>query len=1583
MLSRASLCARTPGERVRAVISPGRLRLCLLVVLASASPLTGDNAQHTAAVQQAQLRLLHETAWQNPEHQRLLNRAINDLDAGRTNSGLERLQFLLDQPHDSFVRSPSDDSRLTSLRNAVRRVLERSEPGILQAYERRFGHVARSRLDELLRSGHTSRLHEVMRRYFCTDAGFVAGELLARRLVDSGRYREAAVVWERLIYSPAHRARVSDETVFRLAFAWSRSGEPLNERMAELPVSENLIDAARSRLMEIPLPTDVNPGEHSVDTDWLMSHGNATRNRSIEASTPWLNPLWSHDFVGADGSATAWLIEQWNRDRSGAVDPGMLPPAVSNSPVAVGGRLIVRDFEFVNAFDIDSGRPVWRYHCATSLAASARAARLPGVSRRYIPDKLHAWTGNSVAGLLSSDGARVYAIDSIDFSASSSAVSRRNARFRGALDPGVARRRFGPLDPATILNRLVALPLATTHVQDGRVSPVWTAGGSFETPQWFKDNDSNSDLFVSREEFSSTDDAFRRLDRNNDGVIAPLEAIGRRHRDSTSARLAGHSFMGPPLPVGGRLYAVTTSEGRVNVVALLAETGEMLWSQPIGLSWGRLNEDPFRSRTAISLAWSRGVLVCPTNLRTLVGIDTTDGSLLWIAPLDESVRSTAQFGNLVPRTRPLGHAGYAAAPRIDGNQVFYLAPESHYVHCLDLHSGETLWRVNRRPQAGSAISDDDYLGAINDDIVLLVGRESCRGLDRRTGRQRWVSHFGLPSGHGLQAGENYLLPLSKGRIATIHMTNGREIGFTDATSSNLFVEQTDADGVTLPPDWVPGNLILAGQYIVSSGSERLDVFGQVSDLLADARSRLKREPESAAAKLLYAKLNLASGQVVVAAAALRSALNTSIDAESRKATEALLREILFLQLDDAAADESPILLELERISRTPYERGRFLLRRAGIELEHGRFHRMMRTAAAVRRLNVEELVPVAGNSAHRASIDSLLASLFERVAHESDDTTRSQLELNVELEMTEALLSGDPVRMDRFIRHYPWFSGTARVREDLAELLARQGDWHRAELHLLRNAASNNGRISARATARLAELLDECGLHLPAAALLRRSHSRFSGVMLDDERSWDDFRAGFARSRMARDAEQLGRRPAYDVSNVSIAESPWFMTEKRLADAFADNSGGQRTLLSVPRDLGYALFSTSSGTKREIAIVDLQSGTLQTRVEFPSRPSVPSVSRKAHVGHFLPVVSGRTLWGLSLLRPDLRKVVWQQEFNPPHKLGDIIRIGPAGPTFCSFQTRDALVVGDPATGRILWQRRDIPLSAGLISNPRAGLFGDDKALVLLDSDHTGFTVFHTATGEAVRRARLDVSLQSTRCWKFGRRLAYVSNGPAGREFCIRDPLTGRDEFRAPIVELRGRQSSCALDQEHVAAVVDPGRLVIINVPQSRTVTSIPLDDMDWGEVQKVQGFADDQRFYVNLTKRRLTSSRPRFSLLTRNLDRGELHVIDRRTGRLLWNREITARSIVEMPWYDLPFLVSFTHYVEDTSRQHLSLTVDVLDAAAGNIIGHRGGLYADRHDGLVRVDYDPERFELNLLGLKTHVRLHFPPVLQTLDRVGP
>ncbi len=204
-------------------------------------------------------------------------------------------------------------------------------------------------------------------------------------------------------------------------------------------------------------------------------------------------------------------------------------------------------------------------------------------------------------------------------------------------------------------------------------------------------------------------------------------------------------------------------------------------------------EEPLAGGQAAHLAYGNGLLLCPTNAGSLLGVDLLSGSLAWSHVYrgpDEAVPPTAWK---------------VTAPIVVGDKVVFTAPDSAFLSCVRLRDGALLWKVARAP-------DDVYLGGVVSGKVLVVSKNAVRALSLENGAEVWKQATGMPSGLGAVVGERYYVPLAD------TAAGGPAIGVLDVTQGKVVEFLRSKDKV------VPGNLVFAGGVVVSQSAMEVQVF---------------------------------------------------------------------------------------------------------------------------------------------------------------------------------------------------------------------------------------------------------------------------------------------------------------------------------------------------------------------------------------------------------------------------------------------------------------------------------------------------------------------------------------------------------------------------------------------------------------------------------------------------------------------------------------------------------------------------------------------------------------------------------------
>jgi len=242
-------------------------------------------------------------------------------------------------------------------------------------------------------------------------------------------------------------------------------------------------------------------------------------------------------------------------------------------------------------------------------------------------------------------------------------------------------------------------------------------------------------------------------------------------------KLAGAFFLGPPLPLLGRLYALAEFRGQeIRLVALSPKTGELEWSQQLAVVEAPVGNDGFRRNAGATPSFADGVLVCPTSAGAVVGMDLTTRSLLWGYQYPRVQQYAGdRFVNarlaIYPGTERRSNERWTdATVTIAEGRVLVTPVETDQLYCLSLSDGKELWK---RDRAGTV-----YVACIHDGRAILVGRNSVSAVTMEDSKKAWTADLelpphSLPSGRGFYSGDHYYLPLTSGEVAKIDLRAGK------------------------------------------------------------------------------------------------------------------------------------------------------------------------------------------------------------------------------------------------------------------------------------------------------------------------------------------------------------------------------------------------------------------------------------------------------------------------------------------------------------------------------------------------------------------------------------------------------------------------------------------------------------------------------------------------------------------------------------------------------------------------------------------------------------------------------------------
>jgi outer membrane protein assembly factor BamB len=677
------------------------------------------------------------------------------------------LRALLDSKQDVLIPVQRDlavnqeVTHWTGVRAEAYRLLAALPARGHEVYERTSGSEARALLAAARKEGDLPLLAEVARRYPNTAAGVEATRLLGVYHLDRGRFASAALCFERLLRQE-DADRLPPVVLFAAAVAFHRAGDAVRaeqtwQRLAAAAPNGLRLSGKSLSLRDLEKELSKGAATAADAGEWHLFRGSAGRSAKAQGELAALAAGWQqstvHEAVTGDWVKAAVRLQE---ARAQPVLPGFFP-------VVAGGKAVYRSYRGIHAVDLVTGRTGWEAASEWGLESLVHELRsypnLGSWINAYLDSNPHVLYENGTLGALSTDGTRVYAVDDLGvppFPRNFTGVGGRWGQvFSSTVGPG--------LSDATEHNRLQALDL-----ESGKL--LWELGG-------------------------------------------PVTSVANGLQAAAGRELSDTYFLGPPLPLGDKLYVLADKGQELRLVCLEAADASVSWSQIVAVAPAKVLADPGRRVQAAHLAYGDGILVCPTQAGVVVGVDLFTRSLAWATAYRRELPPPIpdQFGGRRWRFAPLpppklGIGWKASAPLVQSGKVVVAAPDGLSLLCLSLGDGKLLWEADRT-------EDDLYVAGVFSGKVLLVGRQACRALDLADGKPLWKAETGVPSGLGLAEGKAYYLPLK----ATAG-DRGPAVGVLDLERGAVRAF------LPLPGKDVPGNLLFCKGRVLSQTATTLTTY---------------------------------------------------------------------------------------------------------------------------------------------------------------------------------------------------------------------------------------------------------------------------------------------------------------------------------------------------------------------------------------------------------------------------------------------------------------------------------------------------------------------------------------------------------------------------------------------------------------------------------------------------------------------------------------------------------------------------------------------------------------------------------------
>lgn len=1485
------------------------------------------------------------------------------------NDAVEALQKILDNKEDYYVKVKSRDpitgeekERSASVKLEANLMIGAMPIQGQNIYEIANGGKARQMLDEAKKKGDLRQLAEVAQRYMHTRAGAEANDLLATSVLDRGQFFDAALRFERLMQMNPERIKLSDLTLFKAALAFRRAGDVRRSeetmKRLELRLKDKggfqisgqfvALEKLKKALENIQRPQPTNPH------DWSMVGGNPARTAQAKGSPPLPDEILFRRPTNQDKSdfgpeldrgklAQEWLDRALSPNQNAFINNNPIMPG--SFPIAAAGMLIYRtplDVRAVYIRDVKNaageteskaGDIAWKSTDLDGALASILSDPDPG---RPQVDNTNTTILNWLNGTYSSSAS--YGLLSLLYENSAVGTVTTDHRLVFVVD-----------DLAVPAPPWVHLP------------QFWNAQGQVgeKVKQLILGN------VLSAFELHSGKNAFRL-----GGDPAKNDEFSNSH------------FLGTPINIGGKLYVLNEKNGgQLRLVTLdvqhKKEGDKDVWIvnpsfQDLGTvdQQYKVTHDISRRAATVHLAYGEGVLVCPTNAGSVLGVDLMSRSLAWAYHYRQSAPHPQSYippgmGFQPNRMMSLAYSNWKVSPPfIHDGKVIFTAPDAVSIHCINLRDGTPVWTMRQQDH-------DLFVAGVFNDKLLVIGKHSARALRLTDGTSLWTQSLGdMPSGQGVASKNVYYLPLRKGEIIALDMER-------DMIKARI---PANAKGA------VPGNLVFYEGAVLTQTPREIIAFPQLTHKLDMAIAAVDADPKNIDKLLARGELFLADGQVHKAVHDLSGVLDKepkgNLAPRARSKLYDALTNLLLVDFPGASAKYLDKYKELCSVPNDPVETQMREARYLRI-LGQGRESQgnLVEAFQAYRQfgslpLFKNEGIPSIEDPTQKVPADAWLKGRVMAMLSSATPAQLMPLEDSIDKEWKAVAAKDDVDAIRSFVGMFdvPFPVGReARLR--LADALIDKGErksFLEAELSLQQLRASKYGddaQVGGRALEALARLEWKKGGEDAArlsVAYYRDLAREFPKAVIRDGKTGTDFLNELAHQKMnllpfmeepanpwgkaeIKHRELLADKAPTGVEGIVIqpmGEMTPFLKQHRLVlnvinsqaplvslvDLTSNKVRWQQNLGDVSTNYQFFRYLHDLA-ERNIAYYP------NARFRFFQGTGHLAVFQAGTMAYALDLDASKILWQYSLLDvppdgvgttqaiPDAEGVLWLTTTNPqtgqPMSRRRVGHVGVVRPSYVALSTQKGLVVVDPLrvnpdgkSPQVLWTRMNVPAGTEI--------FGDDEYIYLVDTTQDGVT----GAGRALRAS--DGS--PTKVVDFGHLYRHrirvqgrhiVAADPAGGRLTLRhyDIVAGKDLWKQ---EFDNRAVVLKTEDPNLTGVIEPdGKITVVDlrghkVVMTSNVKQGRVSDEDLKNLKEPLLVRDNERYYVALNQP-VDSAKVMGGVVAPNFGNGlRCHLVNGwlvaldHKGEFLWHvyDRMKNQMIVLEQFHNLPILVFSSRYTE-------------------------------------------------------------------------
>ncbi len=1233
-----------------------------------------------------------------------LTKALALIERSRFGEAVRYLGGILETPEDYFFQPDKRVPIHRSLKIEAQRLIGQMPRDGRELYELQYGARAQRLLSEAVAAGDESRLAEVARRFFHTHAGREATYLLGIERLDRGYPLYGALTLKRLRNEGRNVDALEPALSLALATCWLQADMPLEAQA----VLEELKASRGNRPVRIGGKELVLAADPSEALSQLA------------------------DSLGTPGDKRATETEDWKIFRGGVT---------RNRAVAGSAPLLnVR----------------WRIPATDKPMLQERLRQLQDADWQQ--------------GVPSLPGLHPLVVDDV--------VLMRTVRNLLAVDFRTGKRLWDvPVDDLW----------ETTdddRDSDDPFSPQASELGSQLTSRMWDDAAFGTLSSDGRYVFAIED-----LLRPTRTLRSPRRIINGRNRgdqgrpnnrlvayDIHSGKLKWHLggpadqfalrqsqtfFLGPPLPLLGQLYVLAEEEEILRLLVLDAHNGDLLWSQQLAEVEQDITANWMRRMAGASPSYADGVLVCPTSAGAVVAVELATRSLLWGYRYERSNVSDrfsipGFAGGMYPGWNATQRWADAVAMVVDG-RVLVTPRESDALHCLDLETGQLLWKCKSE--------NDLYVACVHQGKVILAGRKQLRAVElekttektetvdvvTRTGNRlktvrrkvtttvpepAWngrtiaLPEGAMPSGRGFLSGDRYFVPLTSSEVMAVDLIEGKAVHVSKSRKG-----------------LIPGNLVCYKGMILSQSIEGLDAFYQLEAVRREVDRRLAVEPEDAEALALKGEILLDQHHLDEAISCLRRAY----EADAAPRTRDLLRDALLDGLRRQFASHRNRTEEIEKLLDGPQQRATYLrLMATGLQ-QAGEW-----SAALDRYTELMDFDPKGSSldpveETRLVRRDRWIQARLTELRQLSGDSALVDRLARQRLDAALASSSVEPLR--KFLAYFGSHPTAERARDELFGRLKDAGLMLEAEMLLWPRVRSTEASVAAGALAQLAEMLRQYRAWDEAAVCYAQLNGDYADVVCFDEKTGRELVESLPAADPVR--ELLRADATWPVGKVEVKSKSQQLTNSPMRGQYVLRYRGDTGPFFSQRPVRLdqtrrALIGYDALGKSRWKASLLNSGVRQVL------PFNPTSSHGRVCGHLMVVSMGSRIACVNTLGTSGRsepKLLWTQNLSNVKYAARMQRIafqglqpfgrhfsfggpfydntealGPVTSRQVCYQQYNKVMAVDPLTGETLWTREGV--AAG------STLFGDDDYLFAVAPNSKEAFVFRASDGYLLGRRKV-------------------------------------------------------------------------------------------------------------------------------------------------------------------------------------------------------------------------------------------------------